>query len=296
MEIIELSLLDLRYEKLRLKNVWQEQKLFDSIFHSGIREPIVCSGPGYVVLDGFKRIRILKKLKVYEVPVVMYGEDEASGIMRFLKIGLDKSITTLEQAIFIDELHRIYNLSVTDIAGRLEVSKGWVSVRLGIVEQMSQVAMEKIFSGQFPMRSYMYTMKPFTRVNTPERQKEIDWFIERTSGAGLSTREIDALANHYFRGNGEMKKQIEEGDLHWTARVLIEEDKNKSTGNEATTEITVLKELSRLSYYLTICHGFFSIERSEKQTVLLEKIRPLVCQIINKMELLHKVMEDSYGS
>jgi hypothetical protein len=110
-------------------------------------------------------------------------------------------------------------LSLGDIAQRLERSRAWVSVRLGMMAEMSPVVREEVFAGRFPVRSYLYTLRPFTRVaGTPAAR--IEAFVRRVSGQGLSTRDIHTLAEGYFRGAEPVRRQIEEGQLVWTVRRL----------------------------------------------------------------------------
>lgn len=295
-----LSSLDLRYEDMRLKNPYQEKQLLDSIIQKGIIEPVVVSGTDdshYIVLDGFKRIRCLNKIKTYTVPIVTYGETEADSILKLLKIGLEKSIATVEQAAFVNELQTRLNLSLTEIAYRLEVSKAWVSVRLGIWEEMSPLVREKIFSGKFPLRSYMYTIKQFTRVNTKDKKKDIDNFINLTSGKKLSTREIDVLAKNYFKGDPGIKKQIEEGDINWTARALINQEKSDKANSDAesTHEINVISNLRKLVYLLITVRSIFTEQLTKTSGNLVKRISPIMCQIIENMEKLSKVMEGFDG-
>jgi predicted transcriptional regulator len=138
-------------------------------------------------------------------------------ILEFLRRSAHKSLSALEQACFVDELHERHGLSLGDIAERLERSKAWVSVRLGMVAEMSPVVREEVFAGRFPLRSYLYTLRPFTRVHGIPASG-IEAFVRRVSGQGLSTRDIHSLAQGYFQGPEPVRRQIEEGQLVWTLR------------------------------------------------------------------------------
>jgi hypothetical protein len=56
-----------------------------------------------------------------------------------------------------------YVLSAADIAAALSRSKAWVSVRLGLLAQMSEPVRRQLFAGAFPVYGYMYTLRPFMR-------------------------------------------------------------------------------------------------------------------------------------
>jgi len=198
---VELSALDLRYESYRMKNPALEARLLASIAQRGIEEPLegVDRAEPSILLNGFKRYRCASKLGIRIAPYASLGEDEASGIINLLRVSNDRSLTILEQARFIDQLRRLDQMSVADIAGELSRSKAWVSVRLGLIGEMSAAVRERIFNGTFPVYPYLYTLRPFMRMNGVKKQ-EIEDFVVAVSGKKLSVREIEQLAHGYFRG------------------------------------------------------------------------------------------------
>jgi hypothetical protein len=145
---VEISSFDLRYERCRLKSNVTEKALLSSILDHGIRDPlrgVETEGGCRILLDGFKRYRCAKKLSIGIVPYHCLGKDEAFGIITLLRIANAKSLNILEQARLIDELKTIHKMSVSQIAGLLEKSNGWVGMRVGIIGQMSPAIMDKVF-------------------------------------------------------------------------------------------------------------------------------------------------------
>ena len=67
--------------------------------------------------------------------------------MNLLRISNAKALGILEQAAFIDELKNTRHLSLADIAEQLSRSKSWVSMRVGLIAQMSVTVRAKLFSG-----------------------------------------------------------------------------------------------------------------------------------------------------
>jgi DNA-binding MarR family transcriptional regulator len=265
----EVNTISTKYESFRLRDKNRERYLLQSILQHGIREPLQCvQGDGvqnYILLDGFKRLRCSYKLRLHMVPVVSLGTDEVSCILQFIRLSAERSLSTLEQAHFVDELHTRYGLTVSDIAERLERSKAWVSVRLGILEEMSQVVREAVFSGRFPVRSYMYTLRQFTRVNGIAGT-QIDRFVHCVSGKGLSTRDIETLAYGYFRGGDRLKHQIEEGNLSWTLRQM-RKGESVYQGEEglSETEWSVIRDLELAQKYMSRIHRGLSREELRSQ-------------------------------
>jgi hypothetical protein len=157
---LELSSLDLRYEGHRLKNAGLEERLLSSILQRGIEEALegVQVEGAHVLLNGFKRYRCARKLQLPLVPYASLGLDEVAGILNLLRTSNNRALSLLEQAAFIDELHATRHLGVAQIAQELSRSKSWVSMRLGLIAQMSASIRAQLFSGAFPVYPYMYTL------------------------------------------------------------------------------------------------------------------------------------------
>ncbi|MFO8069346.1 MAG: hypothetical protein R6U02_05085 [Alkalibacterium sp.] len=180
------------------------------------------------------------------MPYHCLGEDEAFGIITLLRIANAKSLSILEQARLIDELNTIHKMSVSQIAGLLEKSKGWVGMRVGIIGQMSPAIMDKVFSGQFPVYSYMYTIRSFIRMNGISKQ-DVDEFVRSVAGKGLSIRDIEILANGYFRGGEDIRQQIRNGNITWGLACL-----KQSSVRTACTQVEqrMLKDLEITQKYM----------------------------------------------
>ena len=211
---IELSALDLRYESFRLKQAALEERLLGSIAQRGIEEPLegVELKAASVLLNGFKRYRCARKLCLPTVPYACLGQDEATGILSLLRTSNNRALSILEQAAFIDELKNARQMSVAEIAAELSRSKAWVSVRLGLLAEMSAEVRRRLFAGAFPVYSYMYTLRPFMRLKGVSA-REVEEFVAALSDKGLSVREVEQLAHGFFRGPESFRQEIRKGNL-----------------------------------------------------------------------------------
>lgn len=220
---VELTRIDLRYEDYRLKSAFQEKVLLSSIAERGVEQALrgvlESADERPVLLDGFKRLRCARKLGMGVVPFVPIAVNVASGILMLLKLSAAGHLTLLEQARLVDDLKRVHQISIAEIAARLERSKAWVVVRLDTLSKMSTVVREEVFSGRFPAYSYLYTLHQFRRL-THAKQSEEDEFVRATSGKQLSTRDIEFLARGYFQGGDNVRDQIREGNLGWCIEEL----------------------------------------------------------------------------
>ncbi len=249
-EKIEINNLDLRYEKFRLKSKEVERALLASIIENDIQESLkgVDLGDGSkILLDGFKRYRCAKKLKIGMVPYSSFGSDEPLGIIKLIRTSIARPLTILEQAKMIDELQKVHAMTHGDIADLLQKSKAWVSMRAGILGEMSEYVTKRVFNGDFPVYSFMYTLRKFIRMNSIPK-KEIDKFVKLVAGKGLSIRDIELLANGFFKGSDNIRQQIKEGHITWG----LEQLKKSSTRTTecSNTEQRMLRNLESVQRYM----------------------------------------------
>lgn len=301
---VEISSFDLRYESYRMKDKKAEKTLLASILEHGIQEPLQgvdtdsvrssdssASSGTRILLNGFKRYRCAVKLSIETVPYVSLGSDEAFGLITLLKIANAKSLTILEQARLIDELYKVHKMSISQMAHLLEKSQGWVSMRLGVIEQMSEKVMEKIFKGEFPAYSYMYSIRPFMRMKGVKK-KDVDDFVSMTSAKGLSTRDVDLLARGYFNGSDDFREQLKKGDIPWVLKHLKDE-KEAESGDCTELERRVLQDLKNLRYFMDKINYHSSDDRL-KSPSFRAQAHTLLGSLIKKMTGLTQCMEAFY--
>jgi hypothetical protein len=209
---LEWSDLDLRYQGHRLRQPRLEEQLLASIAKVGIQEPLqgVHNGSVAILLNGFKRARCAAKLHLSTVPFVSWGADEVTGILRLLRGARDHGLHLLEQARFVEELKSERGMGIAEIAEQLSRSKAWVTVRLDLVAQLSPPVREALFAGAFPVYCYLYSLRPFRRLNPA---KEIEQFVAALRGKKLSVREIEGLAQGFFRGPASFRAEVLKGNL-----------------------------------------------------------------------------------
>ncbi|MBI4868351.1 MAG: ParB N-terminal domain-containing protein [Candidatus Wallbacteria bacterium] len=246
---VEIAELDVRYEEYRLKDPGREAKLLLSIQERGIEEPIegVEVRGARILLNGFKRYRCARRLGLGVVPWSSLGEDEATGIIAVMRTANDRALSILEQARFIDELFRRHGLSPAALAETLSRSKAWVSMRLGLIAEMSEKVRRRVFSGAFPVYSYMYAVRPFMRMNGVARQ-EAEGFVEAVSGKKLSVREIGQLAQGYFKGPERLREEIRSGKL----ALALERMQRVTVPSDGCSEFerVLLRDLEILQKYM----------------------------------------------
>ena len=248
-ENVELASIDLRYETYRIRNKRDEARLLDSIAQRGIEKPLegVDTEQGRFLLNGFKRFRCAKKLLVDCVPYVSMGQDEVLGIVDLLRSSNDRTLVILEQARFIDDLLSTHQMSLAEVAERLARSKSWVSMRQGILREMTKTVQERLLAGTFPVYSYMSTLRPFMRMNKVSKE-EIDQFVQATSGKNFSVREIDRLARGYFQGPSSLREAIDQGKVGFALDQMNQVPENQE--GCTSFERTMLNDLEITQKYM----------------------------------------------
>jgi hypothetical protein len=244
-ETVERTSLDLRYQTYRLRNDTAEARLLASIAERDIEQPLsgVDTPQGRLLLDGFKRYRCAAKLGIECVPYVSWGEEEAEGIAALVRVTKQKTLSILEQARFVVELLSMHGMSIADVAESLSRSKSWVCMRRGLLDEMSEPLQAILFRGAFPVYSYMYTLRPFMRMNGVTHE-DIERFVKSLAGQRLSVREIELLADGYFRGPESLRQEIDQGNWKWSLEQLQSVPEDPEACND--TERALLVELERL--------------------------------------------------
>lgn len=292
---VELANLNRKFEKNRQRSEAQEKQLLFSLMEKGFEEPLygVQTKEGeLILLDGFKRLRCALKLGIGVAPFFSLDENEAVAILRILKTSNAKTLTMLEQAAFVEELKTQHGISVAEIAKQLQRSKAWVLVRLKTHTEMSESTFEAILSGRFPFYSYFYTLHPFMRVTGVASKKDLDEFVSHTAGKGLSTRDIELLANAHFRGGDSMREQIKNGDIGWCLQELKERRRAESASQSGLTDIEkkVLRDLDMLQNCMGRLNLKFMTAKEMKNSSFHAQAEILVGGILSRIEKFVKTL------
>lgn len=297
-DTIEINGIDTRYEHLRLRDAKQENALFLSILKNGIQEPLYVINSldedHLILVDGYKRYRSARELNIEVLPFSTLDTGLIPGLIKFIKLSTNRGISQIEEACLVDELHNRHDLNTIAIAKQLDRSPAWVRIRLGILEDMDDTVREKIMSGAFPFRNYMYSLRKRTRVRQTAKA-DIAQFVEKTAGKGLSTRDIDMLSKGYFSGNKNLKTQIDQGKLDWTLKQLkLDEQALQHLATDLNEYET--KALSRLDWAFSIVNRLpvlLSDNRFE-HSVFFKKGAELSFKILKSTDHFISSLQDFY--
>ncbi len=289
-ETVERTSLDLRYQTYRLRNDAAEARLLASIAERDIEQPLsgVDTPQGRLLLDGFKRYRCATKLGIECVPYVSLGEEEAEGIAALVRVAKNKTLSILEQARFVVELLTMHDMSLADVAEMLSRSKAWVSMRRGLLKEMSEAVQEILFGGTFPVYAYMVTLRPFMRMNGVG-QDEIERFVKAVAGQRLSLREIELLTHGYFRGPASLRESVDQGRWKWSLEQMQTVPEDLDACNDV--ERALLRDLERLLKSIGRVMTRFDSPRLQTRAFHAQA-NLLVVSLLSRRESFFKKMEE----
>lgn len=144
------------YATLRVANPKVESALAKSLSHLGQLSPVVVA-PSYrgscELLDGFKRIRILKRQGRTEILARRVPAEKASAqkSLMFTLHGTVHGLQELEEALIVKSLHREDGLSQVEIGILLLRHKSWVSRRIALLERLTEEVLEHLVLGLLPL-------------------------------------------------------------------------------------------------------------------------------------------------
>ena len=224
------------------------------------------------------------------MPYVSLGKEEAEGIATLVRLTKQKTLSILEQARFVVELLSMHDMSIADVAETLWRSKAWVSMRRGLLQEMSQIVQKILFRGAFPVYSYMVTLRPFMRMNGVG-QAETERFVQAVAGQRLSVRDIELLAHGYFRGPASLREAIDQGNWKWSLEQMQTVPETREGCNDV--ERALLRDLERL--LKSIGRVMARCDSPRLQTRAFHaQANLLVAGLLSRRESFFKKMEEFY--
>lgn len=225
---LELHQLERRYEELRTRSAKRERRLLASIAESGQHTPIIVvrDAERFVIVDGYKRVRVMARLGHDTVSAVEWtlGEADALLLERMMRGG--ESDSALEQAWFLRELVDRFGLELGELARRFDRSKSWVSRRLALVSELPEAVQRHVRSGAIGGHAAMKYLVPLARANAEDCER----LAEAVAPEHPTSRQMAALYTAYWNGNAAARRLVVDNP----ALVLRASDAAQQDGPGAT--------------------------------------------------------------
>ncbi len=210
---LEFQQLELHYERLKVVRPEFERRLLASLAEVGQQVPIVvvkqaAEGP-FVVIDGYKRVRALRRLGRDTVGASCWPEEEPEALIVTRLMQTAQPVTALEQSWLLAELHERFGFSQEELARRFGHSVSWVSRRLALVRELPEEIQERVRQGEIGAHGAAKYLVPLARANR-QACRELG---EALGSTRLSSRDLGILATQYQTGNGLTRQRLLEAPL-----------------------------------------------------------------------------------
>ena len=275
MKVVELALdcLDLRYARLRRRHPQAEKRLIVSMGEIGQQSPVIvvagCEPGRYVLIEGRKRVRALRKLKADVAKAIIWEMPAPQALVAAYQLQDGTGWNALEEGWLVWELVRGAGLSTSDAGRRLERSKAWVSGRLGLVESLPEAVQEGVRSGKIGAYTASRHLLPFARANAGDCETLAVKVIEN----GFRSREVETLCRYYGGAGGEGKRRMLEDPVRFLQ--ALEASKHKDGGNMSLEETRCLKNLELLgNVSLGLARSLPTAIAGDTATAARERLKP----------------------
>lgn len=210
---LEFHQLELRYEGLRMLRPVRERQLLSSLANSGQQVPIVVVADSepqrFVLIDGYKRVRCLKRLVRDTVRAAALELAEVEALVLSRQMARGESETALEQAWLLDEIERRFGLSQEELARRFDRSVSWVSRRLALVRELPVAVQERVRGGELAAHGAVKYLVPLARAN----KTDCEGLVAAIATARLSSRDLGALYGAWRDGTTKTRQRVIEAPL-----------------------------------------------------------------------------------
>ena len=202
---LELHQLNLRYERLRKRHPLQERGLLSSLADIGQQLPlvVVSEADRLILIDGYKRVRALKRLGRDTVRATHWQIEEAEALM--LERGLRRgSEDALDQAWLLAEMQERFGWSLEELARRFEHSKSWISGRLALLQILPTPIQDQVRLGSISAHAAMKYLVPLARLNAAAAEQ----LAAALMPLKPTTREVGALYAGWHSGTQRTRELI----------------------------------------------------------------------------------------
>lgn len=205
---VEISQLELRYARLRIRDEGQRSKLLASVAKDGQQSPVMvvaADEPGrFVLIDGYARVAVLRELMRDVVEATELSLSEADALVKMHRLEGERRRSPLEEGWLLEELMDRHGLSLAELATRLGRSKSWVSRRLALVTVLPASVQERVRLGQLGAHVATKYLVPLARANAPHCQT----LVANLEGHRPTVREMGALYSAWRLGDAEQRAKI----------------------------------------------------------------------------------------
>jgi ParB/RepB/Spo0J family partition protein len=261
---LELHQLTLRYERLRKRSPREERALLVSLSEIGQQLPVVVieETPQFILIDGYKRVRAMKRLARDAVRATCWQMAEAEALLleRSLRRGSEDA---LDQAWLLAELQERYQWSLEELARRFERSKSWVSGRLALLQALPVSIQEQIRVGTLSAHAAMKYLVPLARVNAAAAQA----LATALTPLKPTSRQVGALYAGWQAGTMRTRELIEQSPQIYLQAQATRESPPSSATQRFLQDLGALGGIARRAHRTLEGRLLMQLQDSELEEV-----------------------------
>jgi ParB family chromosome partitioning protein len=202
---LELHQLELRHADLRIDDPVRRRRLTASLAELGQQVPVVvvAEGERFVLIDGYRRVGALRRLRCDTVAATAWPLDEAQALIaRYHFAATGRS--ALEEAWLLARLHGDKGLTLDALARRFCRSKSWVSRRLALLVELPEAIRERVRVGAIAPQAAMKYLVPLARAN----RRHCERLLASLGETPLSVRDVGELYAGYRRADPAGRERL----------------------------------------------------------------------------------------
>jgi ParB-like chromosome segregation protein Spo0J len=158
----------------------------------------------HIVIDGYKRVRLLRRLGQDTVRATSWDLDEAEALLleRLLRAG--DADSALEQGWFLRELRDRFRLRNEELAQRFGRTPSWVSRRLALVAELPASVQQHVRAGAIGAHAAMKYLVPVARAKRADGERLAD----AVAPLRLSTRQMATVYAAWADGSVKTRELV----------------------------------------------------------------------------------------
>lgn len=207
---LEFHQIAMKYEALRLRDPAQEARLLASLADQGQKTPVwvveVPSQPPFVLIHGYRRVRLLQTLGRDTVEALALPTDELEALLLAHRLERSRTSSALEEAWLLRELTETHQLAPSELARQCLRTPSWVSRRLALVRLLPESVQEAVRTGSLGAHAAMKALVPLARANKSHCETLARALV--ASGERLSSRLVEKLYAAYRAAPPEVRERI----------------------------------------------------------------------------------------
>ena len=248
---IDLHRLELRFESLRTKSVIKERRLMASLAAMGQQLPLVVvrseEASRYVLVDGYKRVRVLRKLRLDTARSTVWELEQAEALVLEQLMRQGEGDGPIQQGWLLVELQDRFGLSQEELARRFDKSQSWVSRRLALVRELPMPIQRLVREGGLSSHIATKLLVPMARAKPDDARRLADAMARLE----LSTRDAHRLHTGYVQSGARGRELLlENPELYLHAKTEAGRPLSESPSpiEQVTGDLDALAGMARRTF------------------------------------------------